>query len=76
MWPPWWTATACGSAILSVADLPTVVDLCGVPDDDLGDVALEHLDPADDIHASADYRAQLVRVLTAQVVASAREQAA
>ena len=25
--------------------------------------ALEHLDPADDIHATADYRAQLVRVL-------------
>jgi len=61
---------------LSVADLPTVVDLSGVPDDQLGDAALEHLDPADDIHASADYRAQLVRVLTAQVVARAREAAA
>ena len=30
-----------------------------------GDAALEHLDPADDIHATAAYRAQLVRVLTA-----------
>ncbi|WP_028653384.1 FAD binding domain-containing protein [Nocardioides halotolerans] len=58
---------------LSVADVPTVVDLSGVPDDRLGDVALEHLDPADDVHATADYRAQLVRVLTARVVRSARE---
>jgi 2-furoyl-CoA dehydrogenase FAD binding subunit len=58
---------------LSVADLPTVVDLSGVPEDRLGEVALEQLDPGDDIHASADYRAQLVRVLTARVVRSARE---
>jgi carbon-monoxide dehydrogenase medium subunit len=58
---------------LSVAELPTVVDLSGVPDDRLGDVALEQLDPGDDIHATADYRAQLVRVLTARVVRSARE---
>lgn len=58
---------------LSVADVPTVVDLTGVPDDRLGDAALEHLDPGEDIHASADYRAQLVRVLTARVVRSAQE---
>ena len=45
----------------------------GVPDDRLGDVALEQLEPGDDIHATADYRAQLVRVLTARVVRSARE---
>ncbi len=58
---------------LSVADVPTVVDLSGVPDDRLGEVALEQLEPGDDIHATADYRAQLVRVLTARVVRSARE---
>jgi 2-furoyl-CoA dehydrogenase FAD binding subunit len=58
---------------LSVADVPTVVDLSGVPDDRLGDVALEQLEPGDDIHATADYRAQLVRVLTLRVVRSARE---
>jgi 2-furoyl-CoA dehydrogenase FAD binding subunit len=57
---------------LSVCEVPTVVDLTGVADADLGDAALEHLDPADDIHATADYRAQLVRVLTARVVAAAR----
>jgi 2-furoyl-CoA dehydrogenase FAD binding subunit len=61
---------------LSVADVPTVVDLSGVPEDRLGEVALEHLDPTGDIHATADYRAQLVRVLTARVVRSAREGAA
>jgi 2-furoyl-CoA dehydrogenase FAD binding subunit len=58
---------------LSVSDIPTVVDLSGVPDDDLGDAALEHLEPGDDIHATAAYRAQLVRVLTKRVVAAARE---
>jgi 2-furoyl-CoA dehydrogenase FAD binding subunit len=61
---------------LSVADVPTVVDLSGVPEDELGDAALEQLDPAEDIHASADYRAQLVRVLTERVVRSAREELA
>ena len=44
----------------------------GVTVIDLGDAALAHLDPTDDIHASAAYRAQLVRVLTARVVRSAR----
>jgi len=58
---------------LSVSDVPTVVDLSGVADDDLGEAALAQLDPAEDIHASAAYRAQLVRVLTARVVRSARE---
>ncbi len=57
---------------LSVCEVPTVVDLTGVADDDLGEAALEHLDPGDDIHASAAYRAQLVRVLTARVVGAAR----
>ena len=60
---------------LSVCEVPTVVDLTGVADADLGDAALEHLDPGDDIHASADYRAQLVRVLTARVVDAARKMA-
>jgi carbon-monoxide dehydrogenase medium subunit len=61
---------------LSVCDIPTVVDLSGVADADLGDAALAHLDPGDDIHASADYRAQLVRVLTSRAVARARRMAA
>ncbi len=58
---------------LSVSDVPTVIDLSGVADDDLGEAALAQLEPMDDIHATAAYRAQLVRVLTARVVRSARE---
>ncbi|MEO6511452.1 MAG: FAD binding domain-containing protein [Nocardioides sp.] len=61
---------------LSVCDVPTVVDLTGVEDARLGAAALEHLEPGDDIHATADYRAQLVRVLTSRVVAAARKMAA
>jgi 2-furoyl-CoA dehydrogenase FAD binding subunit len=57
---------------LSVSEVPTVVDLTGVADDDLGEAALAHLEPGADIHATAAYRAQLVRVLTARVVRSAR----
>jgi carbon-monoxide dehydrogenase medium subunit len=72
-------AVATGDSVragcLSVCDVPTVVDLSGVADADLGEAALEHLDPGGDIHASADYRAQLVRVLTVRVVAAAREMA-
>jgi carbon-monoxide dehydrogenase medium subunit len=58
---------------LTVAEVPTVVDHTGVPHDRHGGVALEQLEPDDDIHATADYRAQLVRVLTTRVVRSARE---
>jgi carbon-monoxide dehydrogenase medium subunit len=58
---------------LSASDVPTVVDLTGVPVAEMGEAALAHLDPADDIHATAAYRAQLVRVLTERVVRSARE---
>lgn len=61
------------AGFVSVSDTPVVVDLTGVADDDLGDAALAELDPADDIHATADYRAQLVRVLTPRVVAAARD---
>ena len=60
---------------LSVSDLPAVVDLTGVAEADLGDAALDQLEPADDIHATAAYRAQLVRVLTAKVVRSAQDSA-
>ena len=60
---------------LSVSDVPTVVDLSGVADADLGEAALAQLEPLDDIHATAAYRAQLVRVLTTKVVRSAQEHA-
>jgi carbon-monoxide dehydrogenase medium subunit len=60
---------------LSVNDVPTVVDLTGVPLSDMGEVALEQLEPAEDIHATAAYRAQLVRVLTERVVRAAQDMA-
>jgi carbon-monoxide dehydrogenase medium subunit len=71
------------AAYLAIDDVPTVVDLTGplaggVTDaalDAAGEAALARLEPADDIHASAAYRAQLVRVLTARVLASAVDHA-
>lgn len=60
------------ASYVSVSDVPTVVDLSGVPDERLGDVALSQLDPVGDIHATADYRAHLVRVLTERAVRRAR----
>lgn len=59
---------------LSVNDTPTVVDVTERLDD-AADAALEALEPADDIHATAGYRTHLVRVLTDRVLAQAREHA-
>ncbi|WP_134742216.1 FAD binding domain-containing protein [Nocardioides sp. 503] len=56
---------------VSVNDVPVVVDLTGVPVEQMADAALAQLEPAGDIHATADYRAQLVRVLTERVVREA-----
>ncbi|MCH1865927.1 xanthine dehydrogenase family protein subunit M [Nocardioides sp. CFH 31398] len=58
---------------LSVNDVPTVVDVTGVDAADAGEAALAHLEPGGDVHASAAYRAQLVRVLTARVLREAHE---
>ena len=69
---------------LSVCEVPTVVDLTaafpdselgGAAHDDAADLALAALEPADDIHASAAYRSQLVRALTRRVVTAAHERA-
>jgi 2-furoyl-CoA dehydrogenase FAD binding subunit len=68
---------------LSVSDTPTVVDvteaLGGVVStsstDAAGERVLAELDPADDVHATASYRAQLVRVLTARVLRAAYDDA-
>ncbi|GAB2884694.1 FAD binding domain-containing protein [Nocardioides pacificus] len=68
---------------LSVCDVPTVVDLTadlagGVTDASLaaaGETALAQLDPGDDIHGTAAYRAQLARVLTARVLRAAYDDA-
>jgi 2-furoyl-CoA dehydrogenase FAD binding subunit len=68
---------------LSVSDTPAVVDLTAAlggvisadSTDAAGELALGQLDPADDLHASAAYRAQLVRVLTARVLRAAYDDA-
>ncbi|QZY30074.1 FAD binding domain-containing protein [Nocardioides coralli] len=60
---------------LSVDDVPTVVDVTGLEPDAAADRALEVLEPEADIHATAAYRAQLVRVLTRRVLAAATDDA-
>ncbi|WP_408896534.1 FAD binding domain-containing protein [Nocardioides sp. R1-1] len=68
---------------LSVSDIPVVVDLTdalgGAIDEralaSAAAAALEQLDPETDIHATADYRAHLARVLTARVLAAAYDDA-
>lgn len=68
---------------LSVSDIPVVVDLTeplagGVDAAALAaaaERALADLDPQPDIHASAEYRAQLVRALTARVLTAAYDDA-
>jgi 2-furoyl-CoA dehydrogenase FAD binding subunit len=74
---------AARAGYLSVADVPTVVDLAeplrgGLTDAALaaaGDLALTSLDPAGDIHATAAYRGRLVAVLTARVLRAAYDDA-
>ena len=64
---------------LSVSDVPTVVDVTAALEgtvsagatDAAGELALGELDTADDVHATAAYRSQLVRVLTARVLRAA-----
>jgi 2-furoyl-CoA dehydrogenase FAD binding subunit len=55
---------------VSVSDVPVVVDVTDALDDPAG-AALAELEPADDIHATAAYRAHLVKVLTPRVLADA-----
>jgi carbon-monoxide dehydrogenase medium subunit len=60
---------------LSVADVPTVVDVTGCDPAAAAERALAVLEPGDDVHATAAYRSQLVRVLTARVLAAATDHA-
>jgi carbon-monoxide dehydrogenase medium subunit len=59
---------------LSVSDVPVVVDVTDALDDPAS-AALAELEPVGDIHATADYRAHLVRVLTPRVLAAASDHA-
>jgi carbon-monoxide dehydrogenase medium subunit len=59
---------------VSVSDVPVVVDVTDHLDDP-ATAALAELEPAGDIHATADYRAHLVKVLTTRVLAAATDHA-
>ncbi len=81
--------TSARAGYVSVSEVPVVVDLAealfdgqsadGEPTPDAlaaaGELALTRLDPGADIHATAHYRAHLVRVLTARVVTAAHRDA-
>jgi len=66
--------TAARVGYVSVSDVPVVVDVIDALDDP-EEAALAQLDPAEDIHASADYRAHLVKVLTPRVLSAAIDHA-
>ncbi|MFJ9317349.1 FAD binding domain-containing protein [Pimelobacter simplex] len=74
---------AAKAGYLSVSDIPAVVDLTEALDGEMtnaslaraADAALAVLEPETDIHATADYRAHLARVLTARVVSAAYQNA-
>jgi aerobic carbon-monoxide dehydrogenase medium subunit len=77
--------TSARAAYVSVAPTPLVLDLTdpvagsepAVADwAAAGDLAWQRADPEPDIHASADYRRHLVRVLTARALAEAAGRAA
>ena len=59
--------TAARLGFVSVSDVPAVVDVTDALDDP-AERALAELEPAADIHATADYRAHLVRVLVRRVL--------
>lgn len=72
--------TSVRAGYLSVCEVPTVVELSEVFASgeltdralaDAAELALDSLDPVDDVHATADYRGQLARVLTRRVVRAA-----
>lgn len=76
--------TSVRAGYVSVSDVPVTIDLTpafpggDVTDDNLaaaGELALSHVDPETDVHASSRYREQLVRVLTANVVRAAHADA-
>ncbi len=60
---------------LSVNDVPTVVDVTGHDPAEVADHVLTELEPSDDIHATAAYRAHLVKVLTRRVLTQATDHA-
>ena len=77
------TVVEAKAGYVSVNEVPTVLDLtsalaAGVTEASLAEaaeLALAGLDPEGDIHATAEYRAQLARVLTVRVLRAAHDDA-
>jgi len=76
------SVTSVRAGYLSVCEVPTVVDLTDAFSDgrvtdaalrDAAELAVASLEPEGDIHATADYRAHLARVLTRRVVGQAHD---
>ncbi|GAA1395368.1 xanthine dehydrogenase family protein subunit M [Luteococcus peritonei] len=77
------TITAARASFVSVTDAPDVLDLSGMltghpaiaPDEQtaaqLAQAVAEHVDPVDDIHASAEYRREVASILTRRVLTTA-----
>ncbi len=63
------------AGLVSVADVPTVLDLSDVPVDRWGSEAAARVEPEGDLHASADFRRHLVEVLVDRVLRRAHERA-
>ena len=68
------TVTRARVGFVSVSDVPVVVDVTDALDHPAAK-ALAELDPAEDIHATAAYRAHLVKVLAPRVLAAATDHA-
>ncbi|WP_416956627.1 FAD binding domain-containing protein [Nocardioides sp. T5] len=68
------TVTRARVGFVSVSDVPVVVDVTDALDNPAAK-ALAELDPAEDIHATAAYRAHLVKVLAPRVLAAATDHA-
>lgn len=68
------TVTRASLGFVSVSDVPVVVDVTDALHDPAA-ASLAELEPADDIHATAAYRAHLVTVLVPRVLAAATDHA-
>ena len=69
------TVTSAKAVFIAMGPVPCVVDVtaAGTDWDAAGESAADQLEPEDDIHASAEYRRHLARILTARSLKAAYE---
>ena len=67
------TVTSAKAAYIGMGPVPAVVDVTGADWTAAAEHAADQLDPEDDIHATAEYRRHLARVLTARSLKAAYE---